>query len=328
MAERYEEEHLVPFEIGLQASETILMWGLGALAWLASLVLMVYIVSFNNLTAFGVFMYILGLLLVLGSQIVSSYDPMKTTRFPVTGLLLWLWIVILSFFILSKGWSVIFSSGTGMLIFAIVYLSLAILATGGILVSNFMTGVKIINWMNMSMNSFLLTSGIASTIAGVIHIGFSNRDLVFIDQVSLWKWIALFAFGISFLLFLELNSAAHRFNEIIHYAKKKAVGQFSLTPVINNYYIMGFILMLIVMVGVIVLMVINFFFRWVTPIFNKHLANSIMLNSVYSLYFTSMILLVPLIIAMVLYFSYRSRKEKEEEEDLRRSAEKSQGTVY
>ncbi|MDG6224839.1 MAG: hypothetical protein QCI82_04915 [Candidatus Thermoplasmatota archaeon] len=327
MAERYEEDHLVPFEIGLQASETILMWGLGAFAWLVSLLLMGFIVSWN-LTGFGIFAFVVGLLLVLASQIVSSYDPMKTTRFPVTGLLLWLLIVILSFFILSKGWSVMFSSGTDMLIFAIVYVSLAILATGGLLVSNFMTSVKVVNWMNMPMNSFLMTSGIASAVAGVIHIGFSNRNLMFIDEVSLGTWIMLFVFGISFLLFIELNTAAHRFNEIIHYAKKKAVGQFSLTPVINNYYIMGFILMLIVMVGVIVLMVINFFFRWVTPIFNKHLANSIMLNSVYSLYFTSLLLLVPLIIAMVLFFSYRSRKEKEEEEDLRRTAEKSQGTVY
>lgn len=323
MAERYEDDLIVPFEIGLQASETILMWGLGALFWLISFVMMGFAVGWE-LTAFGIFTYVLGLLLVMGSQVVSPYDPMKTMRFPLTGLILWVWVVILSYFVLLKGWSVVIGGGTGTLVFSIVYIALAILATGGLMLSNFMTTIKVVNWLNVPVNTLLQVSGIISLLAGVIHIGFSNRDLIFIDDVSLGTWIILAVFAISFMLFMELNHAAQRFNEIIHYAKKKAHGEFSLTPVINNYYIMGFILMLIVFGSSIVLLVVNYFVRLLTPFFNEQLGDSVMLNSVYSLYMTSMVLIVPLVILMVLYFSFRARKEKEEEEELRRSSEKSQ----
>jgi len=323
MAERYEDDYIVPFEIGLQASETILMWGLGALFWLISLVTMGLAVGFA-FTPFGVITYVLGLLLVLGSQIVSPYNPMKTMRFPLTGLLLWVWIVFLSYFLLMKGWSVYIGTGTGTLIFTIVYMAFAILATGGLMLANFMTEFKVVNWLNVPMNSLLQVSGIIAALAGIIHIGFSNRDLIFIDDVSLVTWIMLAVFAISFMLFLELNHAAHRFNEIISYAKKKAAGEFSLTPVINNYYVMGFSLMLIVFGSSIVLLVVNYFARLLIPFFNETLGDSVMLNSVYSLYLTSLVLLVPLTILMVLYFSYRARKEKQEEDDLRRSAEKSQ----
>ncbi len=328
MAERYEDDYIVPFEMGLQASETILMWGLGALCWLVSLVAMGILIGWN-LTAFGIIMYALGLIFVLGSQVVSPYDPMRTTRFPLTGLLLWLWILVLSFFILLKGWSVyIGSSGTGTVIFVITFIAVSILATGGLLVANFMTDIKIVNWMNQPMNTFLLVAGIGATMASVLHMGFSNSDLMFIDKLSFGQWLLLAIFAMDYLLFLELNHAAHRFNEIISYAKKKAVGEFSLTPVINNYYIMGFILMVIINVAFLVLLVVNFFLRWVSPFFNETLSSSVMMNSVYSLFLTSMLILVPLFILMILFFSYRAKKEKEEEESLRRSTDKGQRAVY
>jgi hypothetical protein len=328
MAERYEDDYIVPFEMGLQSSETILMWGLGGLAWLISLISMGFLLGWN-VTAFGMIMYAFGLILVLGSQIVSSYDPIKTTRFPVNGLLLWLWILVLSFFILLKGWSVyIGSSGTGTVIFIIAFIAISILATGGLLVANFLTSTKIVTWMNQPMNTFFLVAGIGATLASVLHMGFSNSDLMFIDKLSFMDWLLIAVFAFSYLLFIELNHAAHRFNEIISYAKKKAVGEFSLTPVINNYYIMGFILMVIVLVAFITLLVVNFFLRWVAPFFNENVADSVMMNTVYSLFLTSMVLLIPLFIVMILFFSYRAKKEKEEEDALRRNAEKSQRAVY
>ena len=328
MAERYEDDYIVPFEMGLQSSETILMWGLGGITWLISFLAMGFMLGWN-LTAFGIIMYALGLLLVLGSQVVSPYDPMKTTRFPVTGLLLWLWILILSFFILFKGWSVyIGSSGTGAVVFVIIFIAISILATGGLLVANFMTTIKIVNWMNQTMNTFLLVAGIGATLASIIHMGFSNSELIFIDKLSFVDWLLVAVFAFNYLLFIELNHAAHRFNEIISYAKKKAVGEFSLTPVINNYYIMGFILMVIINVAFLVLLVVNFFLRWVSPFFNETLSSSVMMNSVYSLFLTSMLILVPLFILMILFFSYRAKKEKEEEESLRRSTDKGQRAVY
>jgi len=328
LAERYEDDYIVPFEMGLQSSETILMWGLGGITWLISFLAMGFMLGWN-LTAFGIIMYALGLLLVLGSQVVSPYDPMKTTRFPVTGLLLWLWILILSFFILFKGWSVyIGSSGTGAVVFVIIFIAISILATGGLLVANFMTTIKIVNWMNQTMNTFLLVAGIGATLASIIHMGFSNSELIFIDKLSFVDWLLVAVFAFNYLLFIELNHAAHRFNEIISYAKKKAVGEFSLTPVINNYYIMGFILMVIILVAFLVLLVVNYFLRWVAPVFNEQLAESLMMNSVYSLFLTSMLILVPIFILMILFFSYRSKKEKEEEESLRRSTDKNQRAVY
>jgi len=327
MAEKYADEYLVPFEVGLQASETILMWGLGGFFWLASLVLMGLLIGWE-FTLFGIVTFVLGLVMVLVSQIISSYDPMKTMRFPVTGLLMWLWIVFLSFWVLLKGYTVYIGSGTSTVVFTIVFFALAILATGGLLVANFMTDVKIVNWLNVPLNTYLMVAGIVGAIAGVVHTGFSLKGLMFIDTLSIFDWILLAAFGISFMLFIELNHAAHRFNDIIHYAKRKAVGEFSLTPVINNYYIMGFILTVVILSAVLVLLLVNGFVREISTFVNEQFANSVMLNSVYSLFLTTMVLLIPLFIAMVLFFSYRARKEKEEEDELRRSSEKTQRAVY
>src|SRR5512136_454964 len=157
MAERYEDDYIVPFEIGLQSSETILMWGLAVFFWIVSFVSMGMVLGWK-LTLFGLLMYF-------------------------AGLLLWLWILFLSFFILMKGWAVyIGSSGTGMVIFIITFIAVAILATGGLLVANFMSSVKIVNWMNQPMNTFLLVAGLGATLASVLHMGFANKDLIFIDK--------------------------------------------------------------------------------------------------------------------------------------------------
>ncbi|MGA1822547.1 MAG: hypothetical protein ACMUIG_08465 [Thermoplasmatota archaeon] len=322
MAQYQDDDTFVPFEIGLQAGETLLMWGLGGLFWLLSLIFMGLAVGFSNLTAYGISAFILGGLFMISSQLVTPYDPMKTMRFPITGLITWLWVVVLAFPIMLRGFSQYIGGGTGVLIFIVLYIVLSLLATAGMIVTFYLTSFKILKWMNTDLPTFLYVMAIITTVIGIADIG--NSALLKIDEYTFWTWMWLFLFGMSYILFLELNHGAHSFNEIVQYAKKQSVGDFSLTPVINNYYIMGFILMVIIGGATLVVLLINWFIRWVMPFFSPQMAESLMGNSVYSVVFTLATIFIPLSIVLILFFEYKNRKEEEEEEALKRRAKKGQ----
>ena len=315
MAEYSEDVELVPFEIGLQASETILMWVIGLVFWIGGFFLMTLAVL-GNLTLFGIFGYVIGGLLMLSSQFVTRYNPIKTTRIPITGIILWVWTLLLAFFILLKGWSVYFGSST--ILFIVFYLIFALLITGGLLVANFLTSLKILNWMSQDMIAFLYAAGAISMIIGITHIGFDNPALIDLGQTTLGQWIFLFLFGMSFIFMLELFNGAHRFNEIIKYAKERSSGEFSLTPVINNYYIMGFILSLIIGFVILLILGATFIQAILQFLLVPQLANSVMANSVYQIVFTMAWIFIPLWIVLVLWIEYKNRKEKVEEEEMRR----------
>jgi hypothetical protein len=321
MADYAEDMDLVPLEIGLQANETILMWALGILLWVGGFFLMMFSVL-GELTGFGIFGYAIGGLLLISSQFVTKYNPIKTTRIPITGIILWVWSLFLAFFILLKGWNVYLGSST--VLFIVFYLVIALLITGGLLVANFMTSLKVLNWMSLDMTSFLYTIGAVSMVAGITHIGFGNSTLIDLGSITVGQWILLFLFGMSFIFMLELFSGSHRFNEIIKYAKERSSGEFSLTPVINNYYIMGFILSLII--GFVVLLVLGATFIQIILqyLLVPQLADSIMANSVYQVVFTMAWIFIPLWIVLVLWTEYKGRKEKVEEEEMRRQIEKEQ----
>jgi hypothetical protein len=321
MADYAEDMDLVPFEIGLQANETILMWALGILFWIGGFFLMMFSVL-GNLTGFGIFGYAIGGLLLISSQFVTKYNPIKTTRIPITGIILWVWSMFLAFFILLKGWNVYLGSST--VLFIVFYLVIALLITGGLLVANFLTSLRILNWMSLDMTSFLYTIGAVSMIAGIVHIGFDNPALIELGETTVGQWILLFLFGMAFVFMLELFSGSHRFNEIIKYAKERSSGEFSLTPVINNYYIMGFILSLII--GFVVLLVLGATFIQIILqyLLVPQLADSVMANSVYQIVFTMAWIFIPLWIVLVLWTEYKNRKEKVEEDEMRRQIEKEQ----
>ena len=314
-------ENLVPFEIGIQTSETIIMWVGGTIFWLLSFILLGLAVGFSY-GLFGLLAFIFGGVLVLASQFISPYDPMRTMRFPLTGLITWLFAVIFLTPILLRGWNEYLSTGTDTLVFLLVYGFLVLLATVGLLLSYYLTSMKMLKWMNQDVPTTLYVIGIISTVLGVTSVGFNNTELLDVEELSLGKWFILFLFSMSYLLFLEMNHGAHRFNEIITYARKKAVGEFNLTPVINNYYILGFILMIIVGVCVIVVLAINLFIRWIMPFINEQLANSIMMNTVYSVVFTMALVFIPLGLILLVFFSLKEQKEKEEEEEMRKKSEK------
>ncbi|MBN1538797.1 MAG: hypothetical protein JW939_01530 [Candidatus Thermoplasmatota archaeon] len=321
MAQYSDEMDLVPFEIGLQSNETILMWAIGILFWIGGFFLMLFSVL-GNLTAFGVIMYGLGGFMLIASQFVSRYNPMKTTRIPITGIILWVWSLFLAFWILLKSWSVYIGSNTGY--FILFYLVIALLVTGGLLFANFLTYMRILDWMSLDMTAFLYTAGGVTLLAGIIHIGFDNPALIELSEVSVGQWIMLFLFGMAFIFMLELFNGSHRFNEIIRYAKERSSGEFSLTPVINNYYIMGFILSLII--GFVVLLVLGATFIQIIIqyLLVPQLADSIMANSVYQVFFTMAWIFIPLWIVLILWTEYRNRKETAEEEEMRRKIEKDQ----
>jgi hypothetical protein len=321
MAEYSDDVDLVPFEIGLQASETILMWVLGLVFWIGGFFLMTFSVL-GNLTLFGIFTYVIGGLLMLSSQFVTKYNPIKTTRIPITGIILWVWTLLLAFFILLKGWSVYFGSST--VLFVVFYLIISLLITGGLLVANFLTSLKILNWMSQDMRAFLYASGAVSMISGITHIGFDNPALIDLSMVTLGQWVFLFLFGMAFIFMLELFNGAHRFNEIIKYAKERSTGEFSLTPVINNYYIMGFILSLVIGFVVLLILFETLIQSIIQYILIPQLANSVMANSVYQIVFTMAWIFIPLWIVLVLWIEYKNRKDKVEEEEMRRQIEKEQ----
>ena len=79
--------------------------------------------------------------------------------------------------------------------------------------------------------------------------------------------------------------------------------------------------MIIVGVVTIVFLLINLFMRWVTPLINTQLADSVMMNTVYSVVFTIAAILIPLGIILTLFFNYRTKKEAEEEKEMRRTGE-------
>jgi hypothetical protein len=318
MAEYQDElENLVPFEIGIQAGETIIMWALGVLAWLLSFAFMGFAVNWEFNGIFGPTMYIIGGVFLLASQFVTRWNPLKTTRIPFTGIALWLWVVIFAGPLLWQGWEV-YADSSG-LVFAIVYIVLVILVTGGLLVSNFMTSLKILDWMSQDMATTLYAAGIISTLIGVTAVGFNNKVLLDLEELNWGNWEILYLFAMSYLFMLELHNGAHRFNDIIKYAKDRATGEFTLTPVINSYYVMGFILMVIIGFGVQLMLVINFFFRWISPYLSEQMANSVMMNSVYSVVFTIALIFIPLWILLILWMEYKNRKEAKEEEEMRRN---------
>ncbi|MBN1389863.1 MAG: hypothetical protein JXA22_04380 [Candidatus Thermoplasmatota archaeon] len=321
MAEYSDDMNLVPMEIGLQANETILMWALGILFWIGGFFLMLFSVG-GNLTPFGIIMYALGGLMLIASQFVTRYNPIKTTRIPITGIIIWVWSLFLAFWILLKGWGVYLGTNPGY--FVLFYLVIALMMTGGMLLANFLTTMKILDWMSLDMIAFLYTMGAISLLAGIVHIGFNNPALIELAEISVAQWVMLFLFGMAFIFMLELFNGSHRFNEIIRYAKERSSGEFSLTPVINNYYIMGFILSLII--GFVVLLVLGTTFIQIILqyLLVPQLADSIMANSVYQLFFTMAWIFIPVWIILVLWTEYRSRKEKVEEEELRSKIEKEQ----
>lgn len=320
-------DNLVPLEIGLQAGETVIMWGLGVLFWLLSFIFMGMAVGWDFGGFFGPLMYVLGGILLLASQFVTRWNPLKTTRIPITGIAIWLWVVIFGAPILYSGWEVY--SDSNMIWFVVTYIILAVLITGGLLASNFLTSLKIMNWMSQDLRATLYATGIISIVIAVTMVGFNNKTLLDIDELTAGKWEIMYLFAMSFLFMMELHNGAHRFNEIINYAKERASGDFSLTPVINNYYIMGFILMIIIGFGVQLMLVINFFFRWIAPYLSEQMANSIMMNSVYSVVFTLAIVFIPIWIVLILFMEYRNRKEAKEEEEMRRSGDSdSRPSIY
>ncbi|MGA1866242.1 MAG: hypothetical protein ACMUFK_02105 [Thermoplasmatota archaeon] len=321
MAQYSDEMDLVPFEIGLQSNETILMWAIGILFWIGGFFLMLFSVL-GNLTAFGVITYGLGGFMLIASQFVSRYNPMKTTRIPITGIILWVWSLFLAFWILLKSWGVYIGSNAGY--FILFYLVIALLVTGGLLFANFLTYMRILDWMSLDMTSFLYSAGVISLLAGIIHIGFDNPALIELSEISVMQWVTLFLFSMAFIFMLELFNGSHRFNEIIRYAKERSSGEFSLTPVINNYYIMGFILSLII--GFVVLGVLGATFIQIIIqyLLVPQLADSIMANSVYQVFFTMAWIFIPLWIVLILWTEYRNRKETAEEEEMRRKIEKEQ----
>ncbi len=315
-------EDLVPFEIGLQSGETVLMWALGSFFWLLTFVFMGMSVEWQ-LNIFGIITFVLGGILMLSSQFVTRYNPLKTTRVPVTGIILWFEVVFLSFFVLLEGWKTYLD--TSPVFFIIGYLVMTLLLTALLFASNFLTisPIKVLNWMSLDMVGLLYTGGLISMLIGITYIGFNNTTLLWIDKLNVADWAWLFLFSISFLFMLELNDGAHRFNEIIRYAKKRATGEFSLTPVINNYYIMGFILMLIIGVSILVVLILNFFLRWVSDFLSEQLAASVMVNSIYSVVFTIALVFIPLWIVLIIWTEYRARKEVLEEEEIRKQSQKS-----
>ena len=313
-----DDSQLVPLEIGLQGSETLLMWVGGTFFWLLALVFMGLAAGFGNFTLIGTLLFILGGLFMVGSQLVNKWDPMKTTRFPVLGLILWLWIAVWLFPVIFTGFNNYTGGGTGMVFFVIVYILLALLATAGLIVTFYLTEFKILEWMNTPINSFLYAMAAISTLLGVTHIGFNNPALLNIDEISFVTWIFLFLFGMSYLLFLELNHGAHSFNEIVAYAKKQSVGDFSLTPVINNYYYMGAILMVIIGATTLLVLIINWFLSILMPVISEQMANSIMVNSVYHVVFTVAAIFVPLMIVLILFFEYMYRKVEKEGEAIKK----------
>jgi hypothetical protein len=322
MAQYQDDDTFVPFEIGLQASETLLMWGMGGLFWLLTFIFMGLAAGFSNLTVFGISTFILGGIFMIFSQLVTPYDPMKTMRFPITGLITWLWVVALAFPIMLKGFTQYIGGGTGVWIFVVLYIVITLLATAGMIVTFYLTNFKILKWMNTDMPTFLYVMAIISTVIGIVDIGFNNSALLDVSDYTFMTWIWLFLFGMSYILFIELNHGAQSFNEIVQYAKQQSVGDFSLTPVINNYYIMGFILMVIIGGATLVVLLINWFIRWVMPFFSPQMANSLMATTVYSLVFTLAAIFIPLSIVLILFFEYKNRKEDEEEAALKKKAKK------
>ena len=312
-----ETEIYVPFEIGLQAGETVPMWAFAVLCWLLSLVFMGLAIGFN-FTVWGITFFIAGGLLVTSSQLMTSYNPMTTMRFPLNGLLIWLWTAFLSIPIAYKGWEDYLASGTDELVFFMLYGLVILLATVGLLLSYYLTSMKILKWMNQDIPSMLFAGGVIAIVIGITDLGFNSAGLLDIEEISIGTWIFLFLFSLFFILFIELNSGAHHFNEIISYAKKQNTTGFNLTPVINNYYIMGFILMVIIAFSILVVFAINFLSRWITPFISGQMADSIMMNSVYSVVFTVVLIFVPLSIILTLFFSYKERREEEEEEEMRK----------
>lgn len=318
-------ERLVPLEIGIQTGETVIMWVGGAIFWFLSFIFLGLAVGFGN-SIYGLLMFILGGTIVLASQFFTPYDPMRTMRFPLTGLIIWIWTVLLLTPVFLTGWNEYIATSTDTVVFLLGYGFLALLATVGLLLSYYLTSLKILKWMNQDIPTTMYVAGAIATIVGMTMLGFNNSRLLDIETLTIGNWIILFLFAMSYLLFLELNHGAQRFNEIISYAKEKAVGDFSLTPVINNYYILGAILMIIVGVVTIVFLLINLFMRWVTPLINTQLADSVMMNTVYSVVFTIAAILIPLGIILTLFFNYRAKKEAEEEKEMRRTGEPGMNT--
>jgi hypothetical protein len=321
MAEYQEDlENLVPFEIGIQSGETILMWVGGLVFYILSFLFMAFAIGWDFGGFYGPAMYGFGGILLLASQFVTRWNPITTTRIPITGIALWMFVVVFGAPILYRGWEVY--SDSSMLWFFIGYLILAVLITGGLLASNFLTSLKIMNWMSMDMATTLYAGGIIAMLIGITIVGFNNNALLDLSELNLLDWFFLFGFAMSFFFMLELYNGAHRFNDIVKYAKKRASGEFSLTPVINSYYIMGFILMDIIGAGVFLVLLINFFVRWSVPYISEQLANSVMMNSVYSIVFIIAIVFIPNWIVLILWMEAKGRKEAEEEEAMRRKIEK------
>ncbi|MEA3559245.1 MAG: hypothetical protein U9R75_08340 [Candidatus Thermoplasmatota archaeon] len=323
MAEYADEmDDLVPFEVGLQANQTVLMWAGGILFWILSLLFMGFVMGFKEISAFCWITFFLGGLFLIVSQFVSRYNPIRTTRIPITGIILWTWSIFLAGFILWKGWSVYL--GSNWFYFLIAYSLITLVITGGLLVANFLTSLKILNWMSLDMAAFLYTIGVVTMIIGIIHAGFNNKALLDIETLSFGDWALLFLFSTSFIIMLEMFHGAHRFNDIIKYAEGMAHGEFSMTPVVNNYYIMGSILMLIIGGIMLFIMVTYFFWYWIQKIFFEQLGDSLMVNSVYSLVFVIAAFFIPVWIVLILWTEYKNRKEETEEDEVRRKREKSE----
>lgn len=153
-----------------------------------------------------------------------------------------------------------------------------------------------------SINAIMVVLSVIFFISGVITIVYSNKNFMDTGKMTVLSFVVIIAAAMFILAYVESMHAVLRFTEIAEYAASHNLVEFSVKPVITNYLVWSMILYFFVLAFTTGIVFMDFLLKIIISVFSPQFAESVDLNSVYSLAITMFIVFVPLLAIMTFIF--------------------------
>jgi hypothetical protein len=198
--------------------------------------------------------------------------------------------------------------------FAIVQLiGIGILFTGvcvGI-ISVWFTTVDFENEKIPSPSSIMIIISVALSMTGIIMGMWGDGRFMDTGEMNWLRLIFVGVVGIFFLAFIEVSHSSKHFTSIAKYAAEHSLTEFSVRPVIINYLMMSSLKFLLITLISVAVLLSDRLLKYIVGIINPQFAESIMLNSVYSLAIMIWLFAYPLVVVLLLLSGRTRAKEIE-----------------
>jgi hypothetical protein len=159
-----------------------------------------------------------------------------------------------------------------------------------------------------SLNSLLVVASVVFFISGVITIVYGNKDFMDTGKMNVLSFVVIIAAAMFILAYIESMHAVLQFTGIAEYAASHNLVEFTVKPVITNYLVWSMILYFFVLAFTTGIVFMDFLLKIIISVFSPQFAESVDLNSVYSLAITMFIIFVPLLAILTFIFGASKKK--------------------